>query len=221
MKRIFLPLVVILISFSSVVAQQEKVVYGENVQKREISSFHSIETSSGIEVIISKGDKEELAVSASESKFLPEVRTVVENGKLKISRSSDWNLWNSWKNWKIKVYVSYNQLDEIKATSGGSVTGTEVKLNKLFAHLNSGGFITLTGTVESLIVEGNSGAQFKGYALQTSNCKAEVSSGAGIQITVNKEISAKANSGGFVHFKGEGMIRDINVNSGGSVKRQN
>lgn len=210
-----------LISLSSVIAQKEKVVYGENVQKRDISSFHSIETSAGIEVIISKGEKEELAISANEQKYLSEVRTVVENGKLKISRGSDWNLWNSWKNWKIKVYVSYLSLDEIKATSGGSVTGTDVKLDKLFAHLNSGGFITLAGTVESLVVEGNSGAQFKGYALQSVFCKADVSSGAGLQITVNKEISAKANSGGFVQFKGEGMIRDINVNSGGSVKRQN
>ena len=39
-------------------------------------------------------------------------------------------------------------------------------------------------------------------------------------VTVAKEISAKANSGGFIRFKGDATIRDINVNSGGTIKRQ-
>jgi len=218
MKKILTSLVVVVMAITAAVAQ--KVVYDDNAQKRNISSFHAIETSSGIEVLISKGDNEELAVSVGDKGYLDEVRTVVENGTLKISRSSDWKLWNKWKNWKVKVYVSYKQLDAVKANSGGSINGTDMKLDKLSARLNSGGSINLSGTVESLDVDGNSGAQFKGYFLSAVNCKADVSSGAGIQITVTKEISAKATSGGFVRFKGDGLIRDINVNSGGSVKRQ-
>ena len=218
MKKWIFTIAVVLITLVAVNAQ--KMVYDENAQKREIKSFHALETSSGIEVIISKGDKEELAVTVGDKKYLDEVRTVVENGVLKISRKSNWSVWKNWKNWKVKVYVSYSRLDEIKATSGGSINGTDLKLDKLFAHMNSGGIINLSGTVESLNIDGNSGAQFKGFSLQTVNCKVDVSSGAGIQISVSKEISAKANSGGFVRFKGEGLIRDINVNSGGSVKRQ-
>ena len=220
MKRILLSLLVILAGFSSVIAQKEKIVYGDNVTKREIGSFHAVETSSGIEVIMSKGDKEELAVSVNNTAYLNEVRTVVENGVLKISRNSDWKLWNQWKNWKVKVYISYTNIDAIKATSGGSVHVTDLSVNKLSVRMNSGGAITLGGTVASLDVDGSSGAQLKAYSLAADNCNLEVSSGAGIQLTVNKEISAKANSGGFVRFKGNGLIRDINVNSGGSVKRQ-
>lgn len=201
-------------------ATAQKVVYDDNVQKRNISAFHAIETSSGIEVIISKDDKEELAVSVGDKEYLDEVRTIVENGTLKIFRSSNWKLWNKWKNWKVKAYVSFNQLDELKATSGGSITGSDMKLDKLSVRLNSGGSINLSGTVESLDVDGNSGAQFKGYSLHAVICKADMSSGAGLQITVAKEISAKATSGGYVRFKGEGLIRNIDVNSGGSVKRQ-
>jgi hypothetical protein len=218
MKKILLSLAVVLVAFTSAVSQ--KVVYGDNVQKREISSFHAIETSSGIEVIMTKGDKEELAVSVSKTEYMNEVRTVVENGVLKISRSNDWKWWRQWKDWKIKVYVSYVNVDAIKANSGGSVNATDVSFEKLAVRMNSGGIITLSGKVEMLDVDGSSGAQFKGYSLNANNCKADVSSGAGVQITVSKEISAKANSGGFVRFKGDGLIRDINVNSGGSVRRQ-
>ena len=218
MKKIILSFAVILLAIPAIQAQ--KVVYGDDVQKRTISSFHAIETSSGIEVIISKGDKEELAVSVGDKAYIDEVRTVVENGILKVSRSNDnWKFWNKWKNWKVKVYVSYTNLDAIKANSGGSVNGSDLSLAKLNVRMNSGGSVSLTGNIESLDVDGSSGAQFRGYSLSTNVCKVEMSSGAGIQVTVTKEISAKANSGGFVRFKGDGLIRDINVNSGGTVKR--
>ena len=219
MKKIIISFAVILLAIPAIQAQ--KVVYGDDVQKRTISSFHAIETSSGIEVIISKGDKEELAVSVGDKAYIDEVRTVVENGILKVSRSNDnWKFWNKWKNWKVKVYVSYTNLDAIKANSGGSVNGSDLNLAKLNVRMNSGGSISLTGNIESLDVDGSSGAQFRGYSLSTNVCKVEMSSGAGIQVTVTKEVSAKANSGGFVRFKGDGLIRDINVNSGGTVKRQ-
>jgi hypothetical protein len=217
MKQLSIVLVSALLFVSGAMAQ--KVVYDDNVEKREVGAFNAIETSSGIEVIITKGDKEELAVSANNKEYLREVRTVVQNGVLKISRTDDWKIWRQWKNWRIKVYVSYRNLEQLKANSGASIRGTDLSLEKLSVRLNSGAAVTLSGTVQSLDVDGSSGAQFHGYELATSNCKAEASSGAGVQITVSKEISAKANSGGFVRYKGDGLIRDINVNSGGSVKR--
>lgn len=220
MKQLFFLWMALLLSGSSVFSQ--KVVYDDHAEKRPIGAFHAIEVSSGIEVIISKGDKEELAVSVGNQEYINQVRTVVEGGVLKISRSSDdWKFWNRWKNWRVKVYVSYTNIDALKANSGGSVNGTDIKLQSLNVKLSSGGSITLSGTVESLQVDGSSGAQFHGYGLAVQKCYAEVSSGAGVQVTVDKEISAKANSGGSIRFKGEGLIRDINVNSGGSVKRQN
>ncbi len=218
MKKIGILWVVILVTISAISAQ--KVVYDDNVQKRNIRSFHAIETSAGIDVIISKADKEELAVSVGNNDYLDEVSTVVENGILKVSRKGDWKFWNKWKNWKVKVYVSYKNLDAVKANSGGSIEGSDISLEKLRARVNSGGSINLSGTVASLDVDGSSGAMFRGYSLNVTSCKAEASSGAGIQVNVSKEISAKASSGGFVRFKGEALIRDINVNSGGSVKRQ-
>ncbi len=218
MKKIgFLLLASAAISFS-VMAQ--KVVYDNNVQKREVSSFHTIETSAGIEVIISQGNQEALAVSAGNNDYLDEVKTTVENGRLKIYRSDNWKFWNKWKNWRVKVYVTFKQLDEMKASSGGSINGTDLNLEKLAVKMNSGGIINLAGKIQLLDIDGNSGAQFKGYDLVVQTCHGDVNSGAGVQVTVNKEISAKASSGGFIRFKGEGLIRDINVNSGGSVKRQ-
>lgn len=204
----------------SISVNAQKVVYGDEVQKRDISGFTAVETSSGIAVILTKGDKEELAVSVGNVNYLDEIKTIVQGGVLKISRSDNWKLWNRWKNWKATVYVSYIHLNELQARSGGSIKGTDLDLSSLHTRFSSGGIITLNGKVNSLTLDGSSGGQLKAYGLITERCFAEVSSGAGAQITVTKEISAKANSGGFIRYKGEGLIRYINVNSGGSVKRQ-
>lgn len=219
MKKIFSSLLGLAMMLSMALGQE--VVSGENAQKRNVGSFHSVHTSAGIQVILTKGNKEELAVTASDADLVDRIKTVVSNGVLRISReNNDWKFWERRRNWKVTVYVSYTQLDELEASSGGSINAKGVSLDKLSADVSSGGSITLTGNAKSLNVDGSSGGIFRGYDLSVVNCKADVSSGAGVQVSVSKEISAEASSGGYVRFKGEGLIRDISVNSGGSVKRQ-
>lgn len=219
MKQLFSSLLALSMLFSFALGQE--VVSGENAQKRNVGSFHAIKTSAGIQVILTKGSKEELAVTASDEDLIDKVKTVVTNGVLRISRDSDnWRFWERRRSWKVVVYVSYTDLDGLDASSGGSILAKSVSLDKLTADVSSGGTITLSGSARALTVDGSSGGIFRGYDLAVTNCKADVSSGAGVQVTVTKEISAEASSGGYVRFKGEGLIRDINVSSGGSVKRQ-
>jgi len=219
MKKIFSSLLVLTMLVSMALGQE--TVTGENVQKRNVGSFHAVKTSAGIQVILTKGSKEELAVTTNDADLLDKVKTTVTNGVLRIGRENDdWKFWERRRNWKVIVYVSYKDLDGLDASSGGSIQAKSVDLNNLTADVSSGGTITVSGKATSLNVDGSSGGIFRGYDLNVTNCKADVSSGAGVQITVNKEISAEASSGGYVRFKGEGLIRNINVSSGGTVKRQ-
>ena len=219
MKKILLSFVVMLSAFSTVLSQN--IVYDNNAEKRNVGSFHAIETSAGIQVILTKGTKEELAVSASEKDLIGKVETVVKNGVLKIYRESDWKFWNNFKDWHIKVYVSYVNIDGLEASSGASIKGSDVQFNKLEVKQSSGALIDLSGSAEALNVDGSSGSQFNGYDLKTTTCYADVSSGADVKVSVAKELSAKASSGGSIRYKGDGLIRDIHVSSGGSVKKQN
>lgn len=219
MKKIFASLLAISLLFSFALGQE--VVTGEHVQKRSVGSFHAVKTSAGIQVVLTKGSKPELAVTASDADLLDKVRTVVSNGELRISRDSDsWRFWEKRRNWKVVVYVSYTELDGLDASSGGSIQAKSLSLDRLTADVSSGGSITISGSANALSVDGSSGGIFRGYDFSVTNCKADVSSGGGVQVTVTKEISAEASSGGYVRFKGDGLIRNINVSSGGSVKRQ-
>jgi hypothetical protein len=221
MKRWILAFMVCTLAISTTVIAQN-VIDAENVDKRKIGSFHAVETGAGIQVILTKGNEQELVVTSSHKEMLDKIKTTVtSNGVLRISRENNWRFWETIKNWSIKVYVPYSQLDGLDVSSGGSIQVKDVNLDKLTAEVSSGGSISISGKANSLVIDGSSGGMFKGYDLTVTNCKVDVSSGAGVQVNVSKEISAEASSGAYVRFKGEGLIRNINVSSGGSVKRTN
>ena len=69
-------------------------------------------------------------------------------------------------------------------------------------------------------METSSGAIFRGFDLETDYCNAKASSGGAVRVTVNKELSAKASSGGGIHYKGNGVIKEVDTGSGGSVSRK-
>ena len=77
----------------------------------------------------------------------------------------------------------------------------------------------MSGSAGKLKVDVSSGASFKSYDLAVDYCDAKASSGGDVKITINKELNAKANSGGGIRYKGSAVIRDLNVNSGGLVKK--
>ncbi|MBN8838041.1 MAG: DUF2807 domain-containing protein [Sphingobacteriia bacterium] len=215
MRKLFLVLAVI---FATTASFSQNTIDAKNAEKRKVSSFHGISSAAGIEVFITQSDKEELAVTASDNDIISRIETVVEGGILKISRKNDWSFWKNFKNWNAKVYVSYKTLNSLHASSGSSISGT-LKTDMLDVDVSSGAQIKIDGSVKSLGVESSSGAEFSGYNLITEICTARASSGGTVKVTVNKELSAKASSGGGVRYKGDGVIKNISVSSGGEVKR--
>ncbi len=221
----------------------QKQVNDPLAQVRKVSGFHAIRVSTGIKLYLSQGP-EAVAVSASKEEFRDRIITKVENGVLKIYYEEE-----TLKFWKNRggtrgknpvAYVSIENIDDLHVNAGASVSlEGELKGNKLnldvssgasfkgevnFSTLtvdqSSGSVVTISGTAGSLSVEGSSGSMFHGYELTASTCDADVSSGAGIQITMNKEMSAEASSGGYVSYKGSGVIRNVRTSSGGSVSKK-
>jgi len=237
MKKIFLSLITLL---SLQLYAQDLVVNDANAEKRTLSSgFSAIQVSDGIEVFLTQGGEESVAVSASDQKYMERFKTEVKDGTLRIYYDSKSMVWNSNEKRKLRAYVSFKNIDNLKASSGSDIRAKSVlKLESLKMHFssgaqfngevnitqldvseNSGAEVNVTGTAENLKTDLNSGAMFKGFDLAVNFCDAKASSGAEVRITVNKELAAKANSGGSIKYKGEGVVKDINVNSGGSVKK--
>jgi hypothetical protein len=225
----------LLVSALSLAAQKE--INDPNAESRDVKGFHAVKVSSGIELLLTQGSSEAVAVSASTTEFRDRIKTVVENGVLKIYY--DHSYWKEARHKKLKAYVAVVNIDRLEASAGasvkmesslksdkltievasGAVVHGQVEATALHIDQSSGSVMNLSGSAGQVKVEGSSGSVFRGYELLADNCEAGASSGAGVQITVNKELTAKASSGGRIRYKGDGVIRNIHTGSGGSVSK--
>lgn len=238
MRRIFLSFLLFTGLITTSVAQ--RVINDANVEKRTVGSFHGVNVATGIELTLTKGETEEVAVSASETRFRDKIITEVVNGVLKIyyeTKTGAINRKN--ENKRLKAYISYKSIDllyvttgaevkieglleaaslELKANTGGLLKG-EIKIGTLNVNQNTGSKITLSGTVDILEAEGDTGSKFMGDDLITNTCIVNMSTGAGIHISVEKELNVRADTGGYIKYRGNAGIREIKTNTGGSVSK--
>ena len=238
MKKISLLIIAALVTVFSFA--QDKIINDANAEARNVSGFHAIRVSHGIELMIKQGNTEAVAVSASEKEYRDNIKTEVEAGVLKIYFDTKW-----YKNWnsngkKLKAYVSFKQLDMLHGSSGssttvdGNISSSNVKIElssgaifkgaveagSIDVDNSSGAIAHISGKVQSASMEASSGAGVYAYDLVSDKCDAGASSGGAIEVSINKELSAKASSGGDIRYKGDGVITKVSTGSGGSVRKR-
>ncbi len=237
MKKLLFSLITIV---TLTAAAQEKTIADDKAQKRTLTgSFTAITVSDGVDLYLTQGSEESIAVSTSEEKYMERFKTEVVDGTLKIFYDDKNINWSTNNKRKLTAYVSFKTLEKLyasggadvnmqgglasgkldmKFTSGSAFKGT-VTTKELMVEQSSGSAINISGSAGNFKVDISSGAVFKGYDLAVDFCDAKATSGGGVRITINKELNAKANSGGGIKYKGDAIIKDVNVNSGGSVKK--
>ena len=119
-KLVILPITMILSSCFAV---------GSEVEKRDVSSFSSLEVSGLAEVFITQSDIESVEVRVS-SMPIDDVITRVDNGKLIVTTKG------FHQGEDVKVYVSYIQLESIKTDGSAELTGVNT--------LNTQGDLSIT-----------------------------------------------------------------------------
>jgi len=210
-------------------AFSQKTINDPNAQKRQVPSFTGIEVGGGIDLYLSQGT-EAVAVSASEIKYRDNIKTEVKNGVLHIYYDANSNFHVEWGNRKLKAYVSFKNLDQLEGSGGsdikvdGTITVPTLSLHvsggsdfdgkvNINVDASGGSDVDISGTAKELNVEASGGSDFKGYELITDNTTVDASGGSDIYITVNKELNATSSGGSDIHYKGNGLIRNINGSS--------
>jgi len=230
---------VILLSFATLV-QAQKIINDPNVVKRTVGSFHGINVGTGIKLVMSEGAAEEVAVSSNKPEYRDKIVTEVENGILKIYYENKLKAINTAKEKKeLRAYVTYKSLDELNANTGaivqvegilragsfklkantGSIVKGAVDVDVLSVDANTGAVVTLAGEAGKFSFDGDLGAVFNGAELKTNSCEVSASTGSGVYITVQKELSVKASTGGFVKYKGNADTKNIKTSTGASVSK--
>ena len=220
---------------------QNKTINDANAQSRTVSGFHAIKISHGIDLFLSQGSEEAVAVSASSTTYRDKIKTTVEDGVLKIYLENEHGLsWNS-GNHKLKAYVSFKMLDALTASGGSDVFfeseiavakldinlsgGSDlkkgsVKIDNLSLNQSGGSDVSISGTVGNLKVSSSGGSDLKAYDLVADICDVQASGGSDTRITVNKELNIFTSGGSDVHYKGNAVVKEIHSSGASSVSKK-
>lgn len=233
MKKLFSLFCLLLIAGS---AFSQKIINDANAEVRTTGSFTGIEVSGGIDLYVSGGN-EAVAVSASKPEYRDRIRTEISNGILRIWFDSKWGVSiNGNKN--LRAYVSYKTLKSLAASGGsdvfidGNITTGELSLkisggsdfkgavnvDKLTVEQSGGSDVRISGRSNTLNVDASGGSDFKGYDLVAEVCDLEASGASDIEITANRELSARASGASDIHYRGNPSVKQAKSSGASSVK---
>ncbi len=200
---------------------------------REVEDFKAISAATGLKVYIKQGNKNSVQVE-TDSNLQDHVLVEEDDGWLKLH--IDGNINNPTK---LNVYVTYQKLKGIKASSSARIenrdvihseafdidisSGSRVYLNVNTMHLtcetSSGASARLRGKTNYLQARSSSGSQLKASKLEAERCKARASSGASINIFVKESLEAHASSGAQIDYRGNPKEVERHTSSGGGISR--
>jgi hypothetical protein len=227
--------------FATGFAQDEKkIVFDINAQERNVGPFNAIEISGAINLYISKGKGEAVAVSSNEPELLEKIKTVVRNNTLYISLDTKGMSWKKWGNNQIKAYVTFTnlmkleasgacniksagkmKLDELKVElSGASDFTGDLEMGSIRIDLSGASQVNLKGTADKATYLSSGASSIKAFDFAVNYCKIDASGASAVRVFANKEISAEASGASSIQYKGEAMIKDFNSSGASSVKRK-
>ena len=220
-------LILFVLSFFNAVSQQ--------TETRDVGSFSGVKAAEGIDVFLKKGDKEEVKVEVTGTEA-SNVITEVSGSYLKIHRKE-----GRYRNFDAKVYVTYVKLNNLSASSAGSIfsEGTiqsnsmdisassagsiEVTIDAGSAEVSSSsaGDVELKGKATRISMNASSAGEIDGYDLEADEVEAEASSGGSVKLNAKESLEARAGSGGSIRYRGNPDRLNSNSSSGGSVRKTN
>jgi hypothetical protein len=238
MKKFFLVLTIFFAAFSS--KAQNDIVVDANASVRTVTgSFDAIKVSGGIDLYLSQSDNIAVAVSASNEDYKEGIRTVIENGILRIFYEGE----KGWikKDRKLRAYVSFSDLKKIDASGAcdvfviGSVTtaalilhmsgacdfsGT-VKVATLDINLSGASDAKIAGSAKAVNIKSSGASDVRAFDLVTDVCNANVSGASDVSITINSELTASASGASDITYKGEGIIKEKHSSGASSITKAN
>lgn len=186
-------------------------------QDRQVSSFHAIKVSGGIDVELSQGNELKLQVEADEN-LIPNIRTEVKDGVLNIYTEGSIRHAQT-----MKVHLTFKQLDAITASGGCDIEskhklsfttlkldisgGCDIELNcnaeNLVCKQSGGCDVELSGEAQKGTFEVSGGCDLKASEFHIKNCEVDASGGSDVSIYAKGELTITATGASDVNYYGK------------------
>ena len=189
-------------------------------ETRDVSGFHAIEVDYPAQVLIKPGTKESVKIEADDN-LLPELRTQVENGVLKISyKRQNTRYVNPTE--PVKITVVVKELDDVEFTSAGelvindlesdeldvSISGAgnldlnDIHVKSLHVSLSGAGSMSASGEADNLDVNISGFGDFKGGQLHSQDALVDISGAGSATVWVDDNLTAQVSGAGSVDYYG-------------------
>ena len=227
-------------SFACVGFAQEKVlIHDPNARMRTVSGFSAIEVQHGIDLYLSQGSQEAIAVSAAKPDFRDKIKCEVREGVLHLWYE-DKALFNNAENKKLKAYITVSTLRRIRASGGsdvyvagtlkqqdlelqmsgasefrGKVSCTDLKI----ANSGASG-LEISGDAQNTTIDLGGASDFKGYDFTTASCDIHATGASDVKITVSRELRVQATGASHIFYRGQAVEKNVHVSGASTVRRR-
>jgi hypothetical protein len=203
-------------------------------QTRDVSDFRAIEVSYPAEVLVKQGAQESLKIEA-EDNLLPNLKTEVRNGTLRIFyRREGGKHVNATKTPRITVTVKdlkdveFNSAGElvvqklksdrldISLSGAGNLELEEIQTPALSVSLSGAGSATASGLADELQLDISGFGDFKGSDLHSKEARVEISGAGSATVWVEDQLSAQISGAGSVGYYGSPTV-DRQISGVGNV----
>ncbi|MBC7935151.1 MAG: DUF2807 domain-containing protein [Rhizobacter sp.] len=237
MRKIIAMSSLILCSLMSVA--QDQLIVDPNAQLRTLTgSFNKIKVSHAIKVIITQSDTESIAVSANDEKYMDDIVTELQGSTLVIK--SKGNSWTGRSNRQLKVYISFNKLEEVEVSgasdvitvgaikqpslkidvSGASVFKAEVEVKTVSLDMSGASKLVLMGMADVLKADCSGASDLEAFGLTVEVANLDVSGASDIEINVSKDIKAEASGASSIRYKGTASVTNVKTSGASSIKKK-
>lgn len=180
---------------------------------RDVSGFTGVAANAGVDVAVTVGPGFSVDVSGPGA---DRVVTRISGRTLVVEYERGW-FWGPRP--RASVRVSMPRVQSLSAASGADLVATGVNGGDIALESSSGADLRVSGRCASFTADASSGADLHAQELRCESGSVEASSGADARVFASGRLDVEASSGGGVIAHGNPGIGNIDLSSGGSLRR--
>jgi hypothetical protein len=182
-------------------------------EPRALSGFTSVDASAGTDVEVTVGSGFSVDVSGPGA---DRIVTRLSGNTLIVERQRGFH-WGASPNALVRVTMP--RVEGLSASSGSDLNVSGVNGGNVTLDSSSGADLRVSGRCASFVADVSSGADIHAQDLRCENGSVDASSGADARVFASGRLNVDASSGGGVVAYGNPGIGNVDLSSGGSLRR--
>jgi hypothetical protein len=183
-------------------------------EKRQVSSFTSVEASGSFNVEIVCQKEPSLEIEGDDN-LLPLLKTEVRGGTLYLKPDKSYSTKKG-----IHVRVTVQNLESINSSGASSFNVTDVKNEKLNIDISGASNINVSGETKTLEMDMSGASKINTESLRAEKVTVSLSGAGKANVYASQEINADVSGAGSVTYAGDPKVVNPKVSGVGTVSKK-